>query len=397
MPNSITFTGSPIDTITVTPTGGIPATVVPAGDTIIQESRTAVTLPRYARIIRLSETVFFGVNRDSDASVAEACRRLWSQADRNMIARYLAEAQIEIENEVGYFLQPTWVEGLPPSDSLYISDRYVDQQDYNQPGLTRWMHVIAPGVRAVDIVDEDAAVVHAADPAVITIPTSLANTNGITVYHPDTNVEIIPESITITGGNLVIRIPRARMLKEENVDAEWDYGDTSGFEQTVDVMRVYNDPSTNAEFVYPHSCSNLCAASYCAEQTRDACMYVEDYKLGIFTTARGSYTDDAWGAPSVSSPCCHGPFLMRLNYVSGIKTLTAQMEDCIVRLAHAKMPVPPCGCPEAQRMWERDRNMPKFISTMREFNPFGQSDGALYVYRQTQQPEMRIVRGSIMR
>jgi len=74
---------------------------------------------------------------------------------------------------------------------------------------------------------------------------------------------------------------------------------------------------------------------------------------------------------------------VRVNYYDGKQYLSRQMEDAIVRLAHAKMPDEPCGCDVAQRMWKRDRNVPEVLTRERINCPFGMSDGAWIAWQFT--------------
>ena len=79
-------------------------TVIPTQDALIAED-SAVRLARYARLIGYPECAFWGVNRTEDPQV-NACREIWTKDQRDTIAKYLAEAQYEIEQEIGYFIGP---------------------------------------------------------------------------------------------------------------------------------------------------------------------------------------------------------------------------------------------------------------------------------------------------
>ncbi|NUN03980.1 MAG: hypothetical protein HUU41_22980, partial [Bryobacteraceae bacterium] len=69
----------------------------------------------------------------------------------------------------------------------------------------------------------------------------------------------------------------------DNPPEGWDYADVANFEATVDVKRVYNDPSTNAVLVWPHQCSVVCAQGGCDEYTHAGCEYVRIPEIGTIT------------------------------------------------------------------------------------------------------------------
>ena len=243
--------------------------VVPAESTLVAED-SAVSLPRYAQIVQSPECAFYGVRHAGDAE--HACRYIWSKHNRDLVRRYLAEAQEEIEDEVGFFLMPRWIVGAQTDG---VPERQIDQQVYGYPVKARWGQVIEAGVRATAAIASGAAVSHVADPATVG-PLVMAGT-GITtdttevrVYHPGTEVEIHPSVIAIAGVNLTITIPRCRMVLAslaDNPDNGIAYTNVLNFEQTVDVVREYNNPSINATLIWPHSCTASACGCTCGEFT----------------------------------------------------------------------------------------------------------------------------------
>ena len=366
-------------------------TVIPTQDALIAED-SAVRLARYARLIGYPECAFWGVNRTEDPQV-NACREIWTKDQRDTIAKYLAEAQYEIEQEIGYFIGPRWVVGRV-SDEPTGNDRYVDSQPFNRPGryLTRWPHIVRAGVRAVADIALNEPADHTADPAVIgPIATTVTDPDEVHVYHPGTDVEIDPSAIDITGGQLTIYIPRCRMVEEacaDNPTNGIDYTDVGPcvgsvlggcVECEVDVKRVYNDPSTNAVIVWPHSCDSACAASGCSEYTQTACIYIREPRTGEIDVRPATYSGGSWHGGATT--CCSGrPQLVRLNYYAGVP-LSRQAEDAIIRLAHSKMPSAMCGCQQASMLWTRDREVPIVLDTVRLDCPFGLSNGAYIAWR----------------
>lgn len=342
-------------------------TVVTVGLDLIDEGYNAVRLARYAQMVGFSECAFFGTFDPNDPQ-NEACRPIQSLAERAMICRYLGEAQDEIEQVCGYPLSPRWFAN--------------EQHPYTCTVHAKFVKVIEVGVRAIDDISLGEAVDHTADPAVIgPVATTVTDASEIHVYHPGTDVEIDPSKIILTPGMTVtIEIPRCRMaIDPNNPDVGWDYTDTSLFEQMVDIKRVYNDPDTQATLVWPHrssaSCSCACGCATCGEYTEDACAYLRNGETGALDGLAATLTNHVWAA---KCPICYcsAPEYVRVNYHAGLTSLTKQAEDAIIRLAHAKMPKPPCGCGPLMEMWERDRHTPDVMDRERLNNPFGTSEGS---------------------
>jgi hypothetical protein len=340
----------------------------------------AVSLARYCAIIGVDECGFWGVFTE-DQERAE-CRTIWIQRERDMIASYLQEAQEEIEPVLNYPLCRRW---------------FVDEnKPYTCPLQARWGYVIAGGVAALATVAANTVVDYTAEPAVVgPLATTITDVAEIHVYHPTASctecVEVTPSRVTLSGGLLTIYIPRCRLVSptvSNNDRAGLDYNDLANFLVTVEVLRLYNDPSTNAELVWPHgNCTTTCQS--CGEYTRDGCIYVRDPKLGLLDVLPATYSGGVWGA---ASACCRGQAeRVRLNYYAGKHPLTRQEEDAVVRLAHAKMPSAPCGCDQSNYVWTRDRNVPEILTRERLNCNFGTSDGAWAAWRFVQQ--MRLVRG----
>jgi hypothetical protein len=106
---------------------------------------------------------------------------------------------------------------------------------------------------------------------------------------------------------------------------------------------------------------------------------VRNGELGILDVLPATYSGGEWVTDA--SCLCSRPERVRLNYKAGVTSLSYQAEDAILRLAHAKMPEEPCGCDVVQRLWKRDREVPKIVTSERLNNPFGLNDGAWIAWR----------------
>jgi hypothetical protein len=315
---------------------------------------SALKLVRYAQIIRYDENAFFGINADTNRD--RNCRKIWTKLEREMMARYLGEAQAMIENVLGYPLGLKW---------------YTDEQHHNtRRFFTRWSHVQALGTRAVSNIALSVALVHTNDPAVIAATaTTVTDANEIHFYQTGTDVEVYPSVLTLAGGTVTASFPRARLVLEadqDNPDTGLSYTDTSNtgpYMQTVDIKRVYTDTTDVGEFVYP--LGKDCEPE-CDEDTEPACGYIRSNESGVVTLL-----------PSEAGVCIwRGASEIRLNYAAGL-ALDATAEDAIIHLAHALMPVAPCtGCDPLQMLWNDDRNIPDQITIDRSNCMFGVQNGA---------------------
>ena len=358
--------------------------VVPTADTIFPETQ-AVKLSRYAQRIQYPECQFWGIN-DPSSIINYQCRDIWTKTQRDMIAFYLAEAQEEIENELGYPMSNRWIVGTAGEahDGTY---RFVDEKPYNYSNgqyfkgkksmYTRWAHVTDAGIKAVTVIDATVAVDYSFEPAVITVATTVTDPKELVIYHPNCEAEITPSLINISGGTATIKIPRCRLVREDmqaNPSTGYDVDDLSIYESNVQVIRVYNDTSKQVSFYNPN-CTN------CGRDTNDGCLYIDNPRFGIVR-------------PDASNSCHCGGRTVGLYYRAGLCNLTKQMEDAIIRLAHSKMPTEPCGCDVVQRMWQRDRDIPTPTTSQRLACPFGINDGAWVAWVFTKR--MRIKRLGVM-
>lgn len=364
MPTSGSGTGTPIS-------GGSPSSIIPDA-----WPNCALSLARYARIIRYEENAFWGVRYSGQEEFA--CATFWTEDQRQMVADALAQAQQMLEDVILYPLCPTWITGTVGNDG-----RFVDQQTgVGNPIVTRWKLLLEPGIRAESTLSAGAGISYADDNISVIGPfaATITDTSEVKVYFEDSDREITPSRITYSGGNLTIEIPRCRLVRPDLLDTiaaqeGIDKTDTDNFVDAVDVMRVYNDPSTNASLVRSHNCDAFCLANGCEQATDTACIVIKDPWTGIVTVHPGTYSN-GW-TYSASYHCYNH---VRLNYMAGVRVLTRTMENVIVRLAHSLMAEEPCGCATTQRLWQRDRHVPEVLSAERLNNPFGVNEGAWFAY-----------------
>ena len=347
----------------------------------------ALSLPEYASIIGYDECAFFGVAYDGQ--IEYDCRMFWTEWQRMDVYRALVEAQELMESVLGYPLCPTWIVGAPEQ---FGEQRYVDAQELTgTPLLTKWGHIIAPGVQAESTLQANATVDYNTEPAQVgPLTVTISDVAEVKVYYPGTDREIKPSRMTYSGGQLTIYIPRCRLVETPNTtDDGMAYTDTDNFLAAVDVKRIYNDPSVGATLVAPHQCSGAgctCSTVGCSEYTQTACIYTRDKRLGIVDIVPATYSSGAW---SRVINCSHNYELVRLNYQAGLRTLDTKLKMALVRLAHTLMPAEPCGCKIVQARWEQDRKIPAVVTREQLNSGFGAMDGAWFAYKVCQSARLK--------
>jgi hypothetical protein len=348
-------------------------TIVAVQSSLVNQS-SIVRLARYCSIVGVRECNFLGVN-DGQPSGGYDCQDIWTKGQRDEITKYLAEAQDEIEQEIGFPLAPRYI-------GQGQSDIWQDWQPIKHRLVTRFARLIEVGIEATSDISLAETVDHTNDPAEVgPIATTVTDVNEVHVYHPGTDVEIDPSSITIAGGNMTIYIPRCRMLTEaanDNDENGADYTDLANFEDEVDVKRIYTDTSVQATIAHLSDCSS------CEETTLEGCLHIRDRRVGIVDLRRRC----------TSSFCSGCGGMVKLNYKAGMDVLTSQAEDAIVRLAHSKMPNQPCGCEPANLLWQRDRNVPEVLSVERLNCKFGLANGSWAAFKYAQ--AMKVYRVSVL-
>lgn len=335
----------------------------------------AVNLVDYLKHFGIAECGFWGVKNDAERG--KSCRSIWNQQDRRMLAYYLCEAQDEIENIVHYPLQVKWVE----------NEQHSLKSDHL---ITDWAKVIAGGVRTEDEIYFDAPIDYTNDPAKIgPIATSVTDPDEIRLYYPDTSQEIIPDRITLSNGLVRIWVPRCRMVDPSVIDNPEEglaYNDVSNFLATVDVVRVYNDPTTSVALTRRSRCNT----TPCADIQDPGCIRVVSGSIGHIMIEKAVFVANSW----VRRASCYGYSAATINYMAGMPTLTRPFTEAVIRLAHGKMPHAPCGCDPIRSYWERDMELATAGGAADCL--FGPTTGAWVAWLFVQGPRQRMIRGSVI-
>lgn len=378
MSTSGSGTGTPI----VVP--DLPTTVYDQMTELVTTPNCAVSLARYAKLIRYEEAAFWGVVWDNQ--FLRGCDPLWSEYERMSVQNALAEAQQEIEEVLGYPLCPTYITGTVQGDWRWVDQRHINPLKFWGQMMSRYPRLLAAGVQAVTVLGEDELVDYNMTEGVGVIgplTTAATNSEEIKIFYPDSDREITPSKITITAGQVTIEIPRYRMVKPEFLDNSNEspvrYENINFFLSAVDVKRIYTDASTQAIFVRP-GCRNGNCAGGCSECTQAGCIYIRDAYLGVVNVTPGIWDSDA-GAWSSQRVCMPGYSEVRLNYLAGVNHIDLKAEMAVIRLAHSKMGRPPCSCDKTGQMWQKDYDVTGAVTRERVNCPFGLSNGAWNAYK----------------
>ena len=333
----------------------------------------------YTRIIGIDNCSFHGVRRDRQTEWG--CGRLWPQYKRDQLIDALERATEKVEEYLGY-----------PLSKKY----FVQQLDYNSKTYlttnARWKELIETGAMTTEDIQLGAAltlsdITGPIDPIIIVVPTTATDTAEIHVYHTEVNGagEIETLSISISGGNATIRIPRCHLVIPDSYQPEdgYVYEEDAWFVSEVDVKRIYTDLTTGQSLIYRScgSCSGCETGLPCELPTQEACAIIKDSETGHFWVRPATY-GTAWTVGQFLSG--RTPYAAQVSYAAGRLTRMPSLESAIFRLAHTEMPQPICSCSVHNESWTMDRTEPKQLSWTILTNPFGTLRGQIYAWNTIQ-------------
>lgn len=359
----------------------------------------------------------------------------WQHSDRlgrDDIAMAIQAAELEIAAEVGYNLLPDWtVEERLPYPQPFVPEVF-NTWGTNVRGVMksvelRRAHIISGGVKTKSLIQAGIAIVRS-DPDVdqfqelctVTVPTSVTDINEIRAFYPAQNGadgwEIRPITVTLSGANAIITFKIWQVVAANQLDAinaqPLEAEGAATFETTIDVYRVYNDPSTQAQFMWENSeqlnCCGTCIA--CQFSTQAGCFHLRDARLGLAVPTPGTWVAADQSFSALEWSACREPDQVRLWYYSGIQDLSlarpkVQMshywEYSIAYLAASKLDRPVCGCSNVQQFidkWRRDAMFSSEEEGAMQLTPdqagnhMGTSLGALYAWRQIQRNGVKVLK-----
>lgn len=310
---------------------------------------------------------------------------VYLQSDREQITESLLDAWDKVTTYLGYFPQPTWtVEDIP----------FGGGSPWQLQTLRlKYGHFIEWGQRAATLIQAGAAITYSDadgdgvdDTATMTVNGVTATAEEIQIFFRtadgapgagDARYQIEPVKVSVAGGVATITGHRALFVKPDTI---WDvpynpsdpnyrtrnYADTAlatGFVTAVDVYRVYNDSTVQAQ-ILSDPLLGWDMSSPGTTVVDAALARIVNAKAGIF---QARFDCGQCGPPY--------PQYARVYYRSGLPLANGQPDigilRAIIRLANANMYRKLCTfCPETAEIWNQDREQ-ETIAQRHVGNPFG--------------------------
>lgn len=391
---------------------------------------TKMPLDRWAALLGINPLHFAGVqlagtggspNLQTGTCQQAWFRYNWQDVDRvgwEEVAEAIREAEDKIEAALHWRLVPAWEEAewanLPrPWRPEMMNYSMTDLRGMPLAVEPEWHKLLMPGVRATTRLAAATAIVYSdtdgdqyKETATVTIAAgTLTDVNEIVLVYPGKDLTgewiIRPAHVALTGGNFVITFRRElallTALSEKFGAKAIDGMVDADFLATIDVWRVYNDPSTQAVLMWEPGAGCACdcietgGCPACEIQTQAACM-----------TVRGTLQDGRWAlTPATWDPDtetftravllnCRAPDSVQLNYRAGDPAYASKWERAVAYYAMALLNRNPCNCTvDSFRYWREDlafaggqNQETHFVPDERDLsNPFGSRRGMVHAWR----------------
>lgn len=345
---------------------------------------TLLSLDRWAKILSINPVHFSGGVGSMIWPLNGACHDVWPQwswqtshelVGREDVAAVISTVEDDFKRAIGYSAMATWeideFHNWPSAFSYYHHNKRPLVQ-------TEFGYVIAGGMRAVELISANAAVVRT-DPdgdgwserATITVATTATDKREVKLYFAghggDVEWEIRPlRDVVLGGGNAVITLDAWLLFDPDlweiypNTSTPFDGIDVTvgaNFVSQVDVYREYNDTSLTGSTFYPsgqgYNCCGGVGCAVCNGTTYGGCLSVENHRLGLVAPMPGTYADGAWTLDQTS---CRGPASqVALSYYAGLRDkrylsnksldpLSQEMAEAITWMSAARLPDAICSC-----------------------------------------------------
>jgi len=330
------------------------------------------SLDTYAEWFNLPTCAFNGIE-NSDETVS-GCDHVWSQWERDMLARALARAENTLANQVRF----------------YYGERFLTDTDlpWTDPTQLKYHYVTDTGAlvqTAITPVASD----FTTDPATITIAQANlpSGTDELKVLETIYNLEIHPDRIDTSGVNYVVYISQCKLVEWDDVRSQTtaapvDYdaafpGATWLKLADLSIYRETCSDSDQATITFGPSCAcGLCGTAGTGSE-HTGVVYVQDTDISRVRVQLADY-DSTTGTWSCSYPelwGCYDGSKAQVHYKAGTTTVPGY-DAAILALAHTYIVVEPCGCSLFRQWVQRDQRIPPTLTAERINCPFGEADGA---------------------
>lgn len=380
---------------------------------------TKLPLAKWGEYAGIHPLHLYGISTTEIQAGPFSCGTVWSQHEwqktdavsRDEVLRAIRSAEDDIEDVLGHHLIPTWDYGelvrlpRPYRSELVWTDTF-DFRGFPHGFFAKWGHFIDAGFRHKELIDDpvnptpitwDAADADSGWPqfGTVTVNTTVTDPEEIHVYYPgengDDEFEIRPVQVSISGGVATIRIRRELCALQSLYNSMLpftspiDGSNDANFTGSVDVYRVYNDPSVNAQLIWEYD--NI---------TQSGRIFARDNLPSLLSYEPANYVNGAW-SNCISICAGRNPDSLRAWYRSGWVNprtgLYNEMDPLFARavamLSIARLNRPPCGCmQEAFTEYQMDLSVSGGGNTVAHqitdeelANPLGTKRGAVNAWR----------------
>ncbi|HEY4669744.1 MAG TPA: hypothetical protein VIH05_08215 [Tepidiformaceae bacterium] len=373
---------------------------------------------------------YFGINPLHFAQAFSAkfpgqdCGDVWfqyawqhsNQVGRHELASAIHSAEKAIADQVKYNLIPDWTAAekvklpRPARREVYFADVGNIRGQARSLEVQRG-HLIAPGYRVKQTITTGLAFARADndgdsydEDCLATFATAVTDPCEIRIYYPghegEDEWEIRPATVEIAAGIASVSFKAWLAidpdLQEGLAPGPIDGDVSTNYITTVDVYRVYTDPSTEGQMVWEGSPGSCGACVACSVGLQDACVGFRDEEMGYVTLTPATYADGEWTPTALAT--CRAPDRARLYYLSGwqaqdvacsMKDMDRYWLEAVARYAAALLDRPVCSCNNTENFIKEQQRDIAAVRTGIIFqvsndsqvaNPFGTWVGALFAW-----------------
>lgn len=396
------------------------------------DTLTIIPLDRVAYHLQLDPYHFNGITSET-RRIAIACDDTWYQHDwqasgklsRESLSTALRQAEDTVVSYLRWYPIPQWVEEDVILPKYYKTEWSNTRNAVGQAKsvTTSYGFVREVGRKTSSFIDNVATVFSDpdgdgfTDTVTITVATTVTDEDELRIYYPDKNGrdewEIRPlTSISIAGGVATITFPKYliplwNLVEQIPVTGDAhvlvDGDDDTNFLQTVDIYRVYTDPSQQITFTYDPSSTDCTSSTPCDGTTDTGCLFIRNPRIGILAYQRAdwdetteAYTRKYFTYPPVKGTIYYraGAYDRRVEYPN--RQMDQNLERRIVFYALSLLDTELCGCCNQRNNWgymtedlslvTRDQSHVVQWDDLK--NPFGTTRAAIQLWKYLQQIQL---------
>jgi hypothetical protein len=370
----------------------------------------------------------------TDRPVRNACGDVWFQHEwqsvgkisRETLALVIGQAETQVADYLNYWPLPRWIiqeekRTTRPNVTTIFSSGFNTRSLRKSVDLD-FKHVLSGGVRGADVIEASSSVTYSDDDGdgydevatiTVTIDPDVVSACEISVFYPGEAAadewEIRPLTVSISGTTATIVGRKYQfVLKDllENITLEGtdntavDGDDNTNFLGSVDVYRIYNDPSQQATLIWERPDTGQIS-------TQTGFLNIRDSRRGIAAYLPGTWdaTDEQFDINVYT--LSREPDRMQVWYRAGLQDRTKTcptrqmnygLELRIARLAMTYLEDKICGCDSARTQFEYWRTDMSRVADEESFqitpamseNPFGPTRAGVHMWKYLNAGEHRI-------